>query len=191
MKKIIFVFLLALPSLVKAQNHHIQWAGTVLEFSSENLAEKDSSAYSVKQTIGEPDAFPLGARNKNAWEPQGTLQEEYIKVGFQDPIKPEQILIVESYHPGYISNVYVYDADSKEFEVAKYVVEPNKSEYRLLQINTALNFPVYSVKVVLRCDKNNPVGIDAIGVSGSEKFYNLDKAAEKDKVVNNNRQSTK
>ena len=163
MKKIIlFVFVLIYFPLC-AQN--VQWAYKVLDFSS----QKSNKQSSAKQVLGLPNAYPAGLSNINAWEPKGNGHEQSIKVGFLTPIKPKQIVIVESFHPGTIKQLFVYDADGKEFEITNYTNTAATKSSRLLQVKTtALNFYVLAIKIVLATDKN--VGeIDAIGMTESDK----------------------
>ncbi len=169
MRKLIIVLCVLFSLPAGAQIPTMQWAVNVLEFSS----EKSRDEYSARQVVGAPDAFPAGKQNKNAWEPKGN-KEEYIKVGFSDPIVPKQLVIVESLHPGYISNVLVYDDLGTEYEIAVFPPGKIKAAGRNLVLNTSsLNFPVWAVKIVLKTESDFPVGIDAIGITGSDKSYKL------------------
>jgi OOP family OmpA-OmpF porin len=164
MKNIIvclFILLLVIPS----QSQTTEWAFKVLEHSSQE-GEKD---YSAKQALGMPDVLPASGKSTNAWQPKLNRTEDYIKVGFSIPIIPKQILIAESYNPGYISKIYVYDITGKELLVASF--EPSiVSGSRLLQINsTIVTFPVNAVKLILIPGIDIPIGIDAIGITESDQ----------------------
>ncbi len=169
MKNILFLLCFALLSLpLRAQS--VQWAFKVLEYSS----QKSAKDYSAKQVLGIPNAVPAGASNTNAWEPKSKTGEEYIKVGFLVPIKPKQIVIAESLHPGYINKIFVYDADGKEMEVTTFIPKTGKVGSRLLHVNTSsLNFYVLAVKITLNCQYDIPVGIDAIGITESDKHFKI------------------
>jgi OOP family OmpA-OmpF porin len=172
MKKIILLFLFAFLSVpLWAQN--VQWSFKILEYSSQS--QKDSKGgYSAIQALGMPNVSPQGKENIHAWEPKGTLTEEYIKVGFLNPIKPKQIVIVESFHPGYITKILAYDAEGKEHEISNYTAQPLTVANRFFHVNTpSIDFYVFAVKVILKCDKNVPVNIDAIGISESDKQYKM------------------
>lgn len=166
MKHLITSILLLLTLSVHAQN--IQWAFKVLEVSS----EKGTREHSAAQVLGMPNSTPTGKRNIKAWEPKTAGGEEFVKVGFMDPIIPKQIVIVESFHPGYIDKVYVYDADGKEYQLITYIPQRVSADSRVLHINTAnLNFHVLAVKLVLKTEKDLHVNIDAIGMTLSDKPY--------------------
>ncbi len=166
MKQIVLFFLLIIVNAsLKAQE--VQWAFNVLEYSS----QMGSRQYSSTQALGMPNAMPLGKSNINAWETKGNA-EEYIKVGFLTPMKPKQIVVVESFHPGYISKVFVYDADGKEHEVMSYVTKGISASSRTLQIITpSVDYYILAVKIFFRCEKDVPIAIDAIGISESAKPY--------------------
>jgi OOP family OmpA-OmpF porin len=168
MKKILLFFLCLVTAPLWSQN--VQWAFNVLEYSSQRGAKE----YSAVQVLGIPNSNPPGMENINAWEPKGHSEEEYIKVGFLNPIKPKQIIIVESFHPGYINKIYAYDADGKEHEIMSYLPVTVTSKDRALHVNTSsLDFFVLAVKIVLKPVKNIPIGIDAIGISESDQPYKV------------------
>lgn len=91
----------------------VQWASMVNEYSS----QKDIDRYSVKQVIGEPNAYPYHDDQFTAWQPQSTKGTEYIKVGFAKPQPVQQIIVVESYMPGSIAQIYIYDEKGREYRV--------------------------------------------------------------------------
>lgn len=180
MKKISIIFALFVTlNFSIAQN--VQWAFRVLDCSS----QKESKAYSAKQVLGRPNVLPGSGENVNAWQPKGNRKEDFIKVGFMIPIKPKQIVIAESFNPGYIKKVLVYDADGNETELTSFQAKTPKIPSRLLSIPTRdLDFFVFAIKIVLKPENNLPVGIDAIGVSESEKHIEI-KLNEADLVKSN------
>jgi OOP family OmpA-OmpF porin len=170
MKKILILLLTLISVPLWSQN--VQWSFKVLEYSS----QKNSREYSAAQILGMPNALPTNREKINTWEPESIKAEEYIKVGFLNPIKPKQIIIVEAFHPGYISKVLAYDADGKEYEIASYTPKASILVERNLQINTsAFDFYFFAVKIILKCEKGIPVCIDAVGISESDKPYKLQK----------------
>ena len=163
---LILVTLFSVP--LAAQN--VQWSFKILDYSS----QKTSREYAAAQALGIPNIIKAGVENIKAWEPKGHMKEEFIKVGFLNPIKPKQLIIVETFHPGYISKIFAYDADGKEYPVATFVPKGISAPSRILSVNTsALNFFVLAVKIVLTVDKNVPIGIDAIGITESDKPFKI------------------
>ena len=170
MKRILILLLSLVALPLWSQN--VQWAFNVLDYSS----QKGSKDYSVAQVLGRPNAVPPGMENKNAWEPKGNLDEEFIKVGFLVPIKPKQIIIVESFHPGYLTKIFAYDADGKEVQIASFTPKPDNAVSRIFHVNTtAFDFYFFAVKIILQGNKNITTGIDAIGISESDKIFKIHK----------------
>lgn len=169
--KIKWLFLLSFFATTTLSAQEVQWAFNVLNFSS----QKDAKAFSAKQAIGKHNVLPGTGENVNAWQPKGKgKEEEFIKVGFFEPIKPKQVLILESYNPGFVSKVFVYDASGKEHEIAVYQPAPITEKGRVLHINTShIDFFVFAVKVMLKPNAGVPVGIDAIGITASDKPYEI------------------
>src|SRR6478609_11198985 len=89
----------------------VQWAATVIEFST----ELTSIQYSAKQILGKPNAMPAGGQNPSAWTPDKPKRKEFIKIGYANPIQIQQIAIAESYNPSALFNVYAYDEAGKEY----------------------------------------------------------------------------
>lgn len=166
-----FIILLATlfsSSYIYAQQ--IQWAQRVSAFSS----EKDIDKNSIKQVVGEPNAYPIHDDQYTAWEPKSFRGIDYIKVAYASPQNIQQILVVESYMPGSIAEIYLYDEKDKEYKVyenksarqfdgGKYA---NVFRHILPAITT---YKVSAVKLVLYPTLGMPFPqIDAIGIS-SEK----------------------
>lgn len=165
MPKILFTFLvcLALAGGLHAQN--VQWASEVLEFSSE-LSDKQ---YSAQQILHKPNVLPNTGESPNAWTPRNPNSIEFIKVGYENPMPIQQIAIGESYNPGSVRRVFVYDEEGNETMVYDFEPKPAGIQGRLLNIFFELTtFNVAAVKVELD-GRAVPgyISIDAIGVSDS------------------------
>jgi hypothetical protein len=145
MKKIIlsiaFLFCMHL-----AQAQEVQWAFRVLEYSS----QKESRAFSANQVLGKPNVLPASGENMNAWQPKDNKKEEYIKVGFLNPMKPKQIVVAESFHPGGVFKIVVYDADGKEFNLKFAKIEKDR---RVEQSNDG---ELFGNRFHCFCSKNIP-----------------------------------
>lgn len=169
MKSLLIGILLTLfTSSVWAQN--IQWAFKVLEYSTQETSTK----YSSKQILGKPNVFPGSGQSRTAWQSKGGRKDDFIKVGFLNPMKAKQIVIAETFHPGYISKVYIYDADGKEYEAASFVPADAKVPSRLLQVNVAtFDFYIFAVKIEVKAPSNITFGIDAIGITETPGLIKL------------------
>lgn len=91
----------------------IEWASKVLGYSSQLTPVQ----YSAKQSLGKPNVMPVGGQNPNAWMPKKSKKTEYIKLGFDVPMSIQQIAVAESFNPGALYKVYVYDETGKEYLV--------------------------------------------------------------------------
>lgn len=165
MYKFLSIVLLGLCLTFNAYSQNVQWATKVLEFSSE-LSDRQ---YSASQVLHKPNVLPKTGENPNAWTPRDPNSAEFIKVGFDNPIPIQQIGIAESYNPGSVENVYVYDEAGKEYPVYNFDPKPAGIQGRMLNIFFELTpYPVSAVKIELRGGAvPGYVSIDAIGISDS------------------------
>ena len=145
----------------------VYWASNVLDYSSE-LSQNE---YSAKQVLGKPNAMPQGGDNPNAWMPAKPNKLDYISVTFDKTIRIQQIVIAESYNPSSLYEIYLYDKNGNEFLVHTFRPRPIDLNSRLLRINIEkTKYKVKQLKIVLDGRKvPGYTGIDAIGVSGSNK----------------------
>lgn len=160
---LILFFISFVSGSLLAQN--VQWATEVLEVTSE-LSDRQ---YSASQALFKPNVLPKTGENPNAWTPRDPNSLEFIKVGFANPMKIQQIAIGESYNPGSVSRVYVYDEAGKEYMVYDFSPKPAGIQGRILNIFFELTpYDVHAVRVELE-GKAVPgyVSIDAIGISDS------------------------
>jgi OOP family OmpA-OmpF porin len=110
-------------SVLQAQDslQNTQWVSTIIEASSE-LSPRE---YSAEQIIGKPNVTPGTGDNPNAWMPFREDHEEYVKVGFEVPMKIRQIAIAESFNPSAIYQLYVYDRSDNEFLINTFEPRPH------------------------------------------------------------------
>jgi hypothetical protein len=87
----------------------IQWANKVIGFSSERTDPTNQGLeFRAVQVLGSPSKLPQTGDSKAAWSPAGadTNGDEWIKVGFEKPIKIKQVSIGENHNPGAIIRVF-------------------------------------------------------------------------------------
>ncbi len=159
---IVFLFLFSQAGLAQ----DVQWASKVLEFSSELTPVQ----YSAAQILKKPNVLPGGGENPNAWTPGKPGKEEFIKVGFDNPTKIQQIAIAESYNPSAVYQVFTYDKDNKEYLINTFTPRPVGVKSRFLNVFfERTSYDVHAIKIVL--DGRAVPGytsIDAIGISDSK-----------------------
>jgi len=143
----------------------VHWADTVLDFTS----ELSPNQYGAKQVIGNPNVPLNGEDSPNAWTPRRSDRIDFIKVGFENPIKIQQIAVHESYNPGAVYQVFTYDAQDNEYLMFTLTPQPVPINSRMLNIFFQMTeHEVHAIKVVI--DGTKVPGenhIDAIGMSDS------------------------
>lgn len=144
----------------------VQWASRLIEFSSE-LSPKE---YSAMQVLGKPNVLPEGGDSPNAWLPASPNKSEYVKVGFEHPMRIQQIDIAESYNPSATYQLFAYDADNSEHLI--YTFEPRAIDLkgRLLKVFIdRTSYDVTAIKLVVNgLAVPGYSGIDAIGIADSK-----------------------
>ncbi|MBS1682377.1 MAG: OmpA family protein [Bacteroidetes bacterium] len=161
-----FLFTLVLTGVcLFSQGQSVQWASKALEFST----ELTSIQYSASQAVGKPNVLPAGGQNPNAWTPDKPKRTEFIKLGYANPMQIRQVAIAESYNPGALYKVYVYDEAGKEYLVNTFIPQAVPLQGRML--NVFVDKTPYKVAAVkLEFDgKALPdyFSIDAVAISDS------------------------
>ncbi|UII23010.1 OmpA family protein [Fulvivirga ligni] len=159
----------------------VLWASKVIEFSSErktpmHLAQLAGESYKASQILGEPDIYPGSEGSSRAWTPKKPDQEDFIKVGFAEPISIQQIAIAESINPTAIWRVFAYDENGGEHFINEFTPRPIPLKSRIINIFTdPTPYKVTAVKVILH-GKDVPGynGIDAIAISDSKDPIKID-----------------
>ena len=164
MRKILFLLAFCL-AFIGSQAQETQWVSTILEASSEMSPRE----YSAEQIIGKPNVTPGTGESPNAWMPFNENREEYVKVGFENPIKIRQIAIAESANPGAIYQIFLYDRSGNEFLINTFDPRPVELRSRMLHVFFDLTeYEVAALKVIFHCDAvPGYTSIDAISISSS------------------------
>ncbi len=169
--KVNIVLSLLVPKILMAQE--IAWADKILGFSSEYRTDDYGSGYHAVQILGKPNKLPSFGDSPCAWSPakQNTSAEEWIKVGFEKPIRLAQVMIGESFNPGAISKVLAYNNEGKEFIIAELDARPNPEKSRQLRIDVKQKgINCTAIKIVMQTGKVPGYNqIDAIGISADTK----------------------
>lgn len=141
----------------------VQWASKVIEVSSELTPVQ----YSAQQALGKPNVLPAGGQNPNAWTPDKPKRQEFIKLGYANPIQIEQIAIAESHNPSALFKIYIYEENGTEHLVQSFNPGPVPLRGRMKNVfmpKTA--FKVAAVKLQLDGEAlNDFFSIDAVAIS--------------------------
>jgi hypothetical protein len=79
-----------------------QWAATVRAMST----QYSPSSWAASKVLGAPDVFPANGDNANAWASLGADdRDEFLEVGFAQPIRASAIEIYETYNPGAVRSI--------------------------------------------------------------------------------------
>lgn len=165
MKRPILFAVFFIAGLMPVAGQTLQWATKVIEFSSQITPGQ----YSAQQILGKPNVLPAGGDSPNAWVPDKPFRKEFIKLGFANPLNIRQIAIAESYNPGALYKVYVYDEAGNEHEVATLNPQANPQKSRMLNVFIETT-PFKVVAVKLEFDGAavpDYFAIDAVGITDS------------------------
>ncbi|HRH66867.1 MAG TPA: hypothetical protein PLU53_11260, partial [Bacteroidia bacterium] len=120
----------AYDTLFVAEYNSLRYADSVIAFSS----EYSTPDFGAIQILGAPDVYPSYGDNTGAWAPNyQDASREYIELGFPNPAPINFIDIFETYAPGTIDTVYVFN--------------PNTSVYEAVYTTTAGSLPEVSNKL--------------------------------------------
>lgn len=165
MKNILFILFISIS--ISAFGQQVNWADEVLEFSS----EFGKRQYSVDQILGKPNVLPNLGASPNAWAPRKKGKLEFVKVGFKNPIRLQQIAIAETHNPGAIQEIFAYDIEGNEYLLNTFNAHYIPIEGRLFRFFfDKTPYEVAALKIVINGNLLTAhFGIDAIGVSDSNK----------------------
>lgn len=141
MKKILpLIIIIGSFSIAEAQV--VQWASSVIEFSSELTPVQ----YAAVQALGKPNVLPAGGQNPNAWTPNKPNRKEFIKLGFSNPMSIRQVAIAESHNPSALYRVLLYDEAGNEHELN--VLNPSSIPLKGRMLNIFTEPTPYKVAAV-------------------------------------------
>ncbi len=143
-----FAAFLFLSPMIIAQE--IQWAREV-EFQHNNYGTQN---WSGKQALGKPDALPYGSTHPKAFRLNSYSTFGTLIVSFNNPRRIQQIIILENFGPGRITDIYLYDETGKKFQVyntpAKilkldfrtFCLRLQKTDYKVKKVELSINTSV-------------------------------------------------
>ena len=149
---------------------HVEWADQVLDYSS----QRGPRQYSAEQALGEPNKCPATGDSPCAWvpvtQPNEGPREEWIKVGFDEPMRFEQVAVAENFYPGAIEKIILFDDEDRRRDSMVYRphwdgIDAKVSHWTFM---ARTNYAVSAVEIVtqpgLLSGQNE---IDAIAISDS------------------------
>lgn len=172
---VVSLLALAVPTDANAQvqrSTHVRWADLLLEYSS----ELDEYEFSAMMVLGKPNVLPVGGSRPGAWAVKAVASEDeqveasgdqWVVVGFNQPIEVALVTVAESNNPGSIKWIYLYDSVNTPYKVYDAIPMATTTGPRLFNlIIPKTGFRVHRLKLVTRPDAVPGWNeIDAIGIS--------------------------
>ncbi|QMW05936.1 OmpA family protein [Spirosoma foliorum] len=159
-------------NLLSTEKDAIQWASRVVGVSSEKKGEPTGEQYKASQALGRPSKVPEMGESPCAWAPfyaDGTA-DEWIQVGFENPIQARQIIVAENVNPGSVVKVIVIDEKGKEHTVYQATSVQARQDPLLRIFPKDSAFLCTQLKVVINGAALKGMNqIDAIGISEDTK----------------------
>jgi len=164
MGRVIVVLIIAAASTFSF-GQSVQWATKVLESSSELTPVQ----YSAAQALGKPNVLPAGGQNPGAWTPDKPKRSEFIKLGYANPTQIRQIAIGESFNPGALYKIYIYDVAGTEHLINTFNPQAIPLQGRMLNVfMEKTSFKVAAVKLEFDGKVlSDYFSIDAVAISDS------------------------
>ncbi len=159
----------SLLQLQKSKVVNVRWASKVVGFSSQ-FSKKEKAAY---QVLGKPNVLPTGGSAYTAWavkQKDGKEADDnaYIRVGYENPARLQQVAIAESFNPGAVTKVTVYGTKKEEMVIYEKPAQNLGIKCRMMNIILAQPTDFYVAEIEIKLDPTAIIGvneIDAIGMS--------------------------
>jgi OOP family OmpA-OmpF porin len=168
----LFLIVFFLSTQLTFGQQEVRWACKIIETSE----TYDGTWYSPKNALGIPNVYPaFGAKESGyswivGYNEKGYFEQDtYLKVAFCDPIIAEQIVVIETFHPGAITSITITEASGKSSKVysSKPVTLTEKSRILSIPIKKTKT-PIISLTITTSAkDSEGWNYIDAIGVAST------------------------
>jgi OmpA-OmpF porin, OOP family len=143
----------------------VLWSSKILDFST----QYETNDYSTVKLLGPPDVPSDAGMHPAAWMAKSPDAKEFLAVGFDSAINVRQIAIFESFNPGAIYKIYLYDDRNILHVIGTMDPKPVSSSERVLHILIdETPYKVNALRIII--DGSRVPGynaIDAIAISNS------------------------
>lgn len=157
-----------LSGLHMARSQEIEWADTVLGFSS----QKSEKLFAADQALGLPSKAPFFGFSPCTWSPafDTSRSSEYLSVGFGNPLRAKQAVVIENYLPGHIQSIDCIDSAGIMHNIyTRNTEESGLPMGRIFTCPLSGTLAVYGIRITSdRASRFNTYQIDAIGISMSD-----------------------
>lgn len=129
------------------------------------------ASWSVEQVIGPPNTTTHGDIS-TAWASASSdgTPEEWLEMDYPSAVMPKEVHVYETYNPGALVKVTVFDADGNEVEGWKGVdPSPRQPVVSVSKVPIAVKFPISKLRIYLANDAVSGWNeIDAVGLMGQD-----------------------
>ncbi|GAA4828254.1 OmpA family protein [Algivirga pacifica] len=166
-----FIILFHAGSIVAQYPANIKWADALLGISSEQVVSFRTKQSKGVQALGIPNVLPCAGPSYCAWSPasQNNPKGEWIKVGFEEARSIRQVAVAESFNPGSIQRIVLYDEEGEKHTVYEiFKINPVAQKGRMLNVilEEMTPYKVVAVEVIMNTSAVKGWNhIDAIGTS--------------------------
>jgi len=175
-----YSIILAIAVILLSQGTKSQkliWGDSLIAFSSEYISN-NKSAYKAAQILGRPSSLPGNYHESEcAWAPfKANAGYEFIHVGFNQMIKPRQIIINQNMNMGAVVSVVLYDSKGDTI-----FYQEDVHGFKTPEDNMSLNFIFEKSKIYassLKIELNTSLSqgynmIDAVGLTDDSDSINI------------------
>ncbi len=166
-----FSLLFSIFFTVLSNAQTVQWATKLIEFSSEYTQDIPlySTRYKATQALGVPNTMVYGI-SELAWAPgKSQAGKESITVGFAQAQYVQQVIIGETYNPGSVKEIILYDEKGNNHTVYENKNTHITNNYGEVLISYKIQPTIYKanrLKLILNTDNVGGMQqIDCIGIS--------------------------
>jgi hypothetical protein len=161
------------------------WQSTTQSTSTADACSGSSQKkrdWGPEQATGEPDTWPRQGDITTAWASlTADEQEEWLVLEYADPIVPSGVRVYETFNPGSLSRIAMFQANGAEKEVWKAGhVGPTDRQGKPLEIKLAVDSPAEKIKLYLDSAKVpgwNEIDAVALIDSSGESHWAVQAAA--------------
>lgn len=140
-----------------------QWASSVRGVSTQYT----ETQWAAHRVLGAPDVFPVHGDNANAWASLGADdRNEWIEVGYAQPMRISAVEVYETYNPGAVSSIELITASGERINTYLAIPGARGAVANKLRADVGCTVePIVAVKVELASTQVAGWNeLDAIGV---------------------------
>ena len=151
---------------------NVYWADRVIESSGSKSERGSPNAFSHNQILGKPSVMPNFGETYCAWSPQSIRRNDFLILGYKNPINVEQVAIYENLNPGAIVRVTLIGEGKDTTIFTNSDPRPAQTKYgKMFNIYcNKTSFKVSQIRIDINTYRyNDNYQIDAVAISESKE----------------------